>query len=139
MKMKRTYSELRRLTSFEDRFHYLQLKGSVSAETFGVERYLNQQFYRSKQWKDIRTEVIARDEAMDLGIPGREIFEARNIIVHHMNPMTPEELHHGEEHILDPEFLISTTLRTHNAIHYGDSSSLIQLPVERRPGDTRLW
>ncbi len=137
--MIRTYSELRRISSFEDRFHYLQLKGSVGEQTFGVERYLNQQFYRSRQWKDIRNEVIARDEAMDLGIPGFEIYEARNVIVHHMNPMRSEDLDSGEDHILNPEYLISTTLRTHNAIHYGDASLLLKPVVERMPGDTRLW
>lgn len=135
----RTYSELRRITDFEARFHYLQLKGAVGESTFGFERYLNQQFYRSKQWKLMRNEVIARDEAMDLGIPGYEIYEARNIIVHHMNPMRPEDIESGEDHILDPEYLISTTLRTHNAIHYGDASLLSKPLVERRPGDTRLW
>lgn len=135
----RTYSELRRITSFENRFHYLQLKGEVGAQTFGVERYLNQQFYRSRQWKDIRTEVIARDEAMDLGVPGFEIYEARNVIVHHMNPMRPQDLDEGIEDVLNPEYLISTTLRTHNAIHYGDASLLALPPVERRPGDTLLW
>jgi hypothetical protein len=137
--MIRTYSDLSRITSFEDRFHYLQLKGSVGESTFGFERYLNQQFYRSRQWKLIRNEVIARDEARDLGVPTFEIYEARNIIVHHMNPMRSEDLESGEGHILDPEFLISTTLRTHNAIHYGDASLLAKPFVERRPGDTRLW
>lgn len=135
----RTYTELRRISSFEDRFHYLQLKGAVGAQTFGVERYLNQSFYRSRQWKEVRNEVIARDEACDLGVKGFDIFEARNVIVHHMNPMTPEELYHGEEHVLNPEYLICTTLRTHNAIHYGDASLLALPPVERRPGDTLLW
>lgn len=137
--MIRTYSELSRIVDFEDRFHYLQLKGAVGEATFGFERYLNQQFYRSRQWKLIRNEVIARDEARDLGVIGFEIYEARNIIVHHMNPMKTEDLESGEDHILNPEYLISTTLRTHNAIHYGDASLLVKPVVERRPGDTRLW
>lgn len=137
--MIRTYSELSRITSFEDRFHYLQLRGSVGEATFGFERYLNQQFYRSRQWKLIRNEVIARDEARDLGVPTFEIYEARNVIVHHMNPMRVEDLESGEDHVLDPEYLISTTLRTHNAIHYGDASLLAKPLVERKPGDTRLW
>jgi hypothetical protein len=137
--MIRTHTELRRISSFEDRFHYLQLKGAVGSETFGTERYLNQQFYRSRQWKEVRTEVIARDIACDLGVPGFDIFEARNVIVHHMNPMRPEDLDQGLDHILNPEFLICTTLRTHNAIHYGDASLLALPPVERRPGDTKLW
>lgn len=137
--MIRTYTELRRIESFEERFNYLQLKGAVGEATFGVERYLNQQFYRSRQWKEVRNEVIARDEARDLGVDGYDIFEARNVIVHHMNPMTPGQLHDAEDHILNPEYLICTTLRTHNAIHYGDANLLLLPPVERRPGDTQLW
>jgi hypothetical protein len=133
----RTYSELRALNNFADRYRYLRLRGSVGETTFGFERHLNQQFYRSKQWKDIRHEVIARDEACDLGVEGYDIYD--QVIVHHMNPMAPVDIIHSEGHILDPEFLISTTLKTHNAIHYGDESLLAQPLVERRPGDTRLW
>lgn len=133
----RSYSELRRIPTFEERFDYLQLKGSVGAKTFGFERYLNQQFYRSTQWRQTRDIVIARDLGMDLGIEGYEIYD--RIIIHHMNPMTAEDIENGEGHILDPEFLITTCHNTHNAIHYGDASLLPQILVERRPGDTKLW
>lgn len=133
----RTYSELQDLDNFADRYRYLRLRGSVGEPTFGFERYLNQQFYRSRQWKELRHEIIARDEACDLGIPGYDIYD--QVIVHHMNPMLPRDIIHSEGHILNPEFLISVTLRTHNAIHYGDESLLAQPLVERRPGDTRLW
>lgn len=133
----RTYSELQRCNTFEDRFHYLKLGGSVAASTFGFDRYINQTFYRSRQWRDIRNHVIARDEGMDLGCPGYEIYD--RVIIHHMNPMSPEDIQHGDDSILDPEFLITTTHRTHNAIHYGDASLLVRPLVERRPGDTTPW
>lgn len=135
--MIRTYSELRRIHSFEERFEYLSLKGSVGRATFGFDRYINQQFYTSRQWRQLRNEVIARDEGMDLGIDGYEIFD--RIIIHHMNPMSVEDIDEGNAHILDPEFLITTTHRTHNAIHYGDKKLLAQPFVERRAGDTSLW
>ena len=133
----RTFKELSRLDTFQDRFRYLQLRGTVGHPTFGSERYLNQQFYRSAEWKRIRNQVIARDEGCDLGVFGYEIHD--RIYIHHMNPMTAEELHHGDPRVLDPEFLISTTHRTHNAIHYGDEKLLIQPLIERTPGDTKLW
>lgn len=133
----RSYSELRRLTDFNTRYKYLQLSGSVGASTFGFDRYMNQQFYRSSEWRQVRQEVIARDEGMDLGIPGYEIYD--RIIIHHMNPMRAEDIEHGSSDILNPEYLISTTHKTHNAIHYGDESLLARPLVERRPGDTRLW
>lgn len=106
-------------------------------QTFGHERYMNQRFYTSREWRDIRHEVIARDEGMDLGVPDYEIYD--KIIIHHMNPMTPDEIEHGSREILDPEFLITTTHRTHNAIHYGDERQLPRQLIERRPGDTKLW
>lgn len=133
----RKYGELRRLETFEERFDYLQLNGQVAEATFGFDRYLNQQFYRSTQWRHIRNQVIARDLGLDLGVEGNEIFERP--LVHHMNPMTVDDVQRGSEDILNPEFLITTSHITHNAIHYGDRS-LLRLPlVERRPGDTRLW
>lgn len=135
--MIRSYSELRRLDSFIDRFRYLQLRGDVGASTFGFDRYMNQQFYRSREWRQLRQHVIARDQGCDLGLDGYEIFD--RIYIHHMNPMTVEDIEHGNESILDPEFLISTTHKTHNAIHYGDEKLLPQPIVERRPGDTKLW
>ena len=135
--MIRTYSELIRRSTFDDRYNYLRLRGEVGRPTFGFDRYLNQRFYTSRQWKQIRDKVIARDYGMDLAVEGYEIFD--RIIIHHMNPMQAEDIEHGDEVILDPEFLITTTHRTHNAIHYGDASQLVQPLVERRPGDTRLW
>lgn len=135
--MIRTYSQLKSYTTFEERYNYLQLNGSVGEMTFGFERYMNQQFYRSKEWRDIRHTVIARDDGCDLGIPGYEIFDRP--IVHHMNPMRPENLIHGDSDILNPEYLILVTHQTHNAIHYGDASRLARPLVERQPGDTRLW
>lgn len=135
--MNRTYSELRRLLTFEDRFEYLRLGGAVGRATFGFERYVNQSFYRSAEWKRVRHQVIARDLGLDLGVEGHEIHD--RVIIHHMNPMSVDEIENGEAHILDPNFLITTTHRTHNAIHYGDYSLLPKPIVERRPGDTRLW
>ena len=133
----RHFCELRRFDSFSDRYNYLQLKGTVGQSTFAFERYINQSFYRSRQWKLVRDEVIARDNGCDLGVDGFEIFD--RIIIHHMNPMTSEDIESGEETILNPDFLITTTHRTHNAIHYGDEKLLVQPLDERRPGDTRLW
>ena len=135
--MIRTYSELRRLTDFEDRYRYLALRGSVGRSTFGFDRYINQQFYTSTQWRQIRHHVIARDLGCDLGVEGYEIHD--RIYIHHMNPMTVDDIVHGEDSILDPEFLISTTHRTHNAIHYGDERLLPRPLTERRSGDTKLW
>lgn len=133
----RTYDELVRINSFEKRFKYLSLRGGVGDATFGHERYLNQQFYRSREWRHIRQVVIARDLGMDLGVEGHEIYD--KIIIHHMNPMSIEDVENGNSAILDPQYLITTTHRTHNAIHYGDASLLPQPLVERRPGDTKLW
>lgn len=133
----RTYSELRRLNTFTERYDYLRLKGVVGEPTFGYERYHNQRFYTSRQWKIVRDHVISRDLGLDLGAEGFVIHD--RIIIHHMNPMTPEDIIHGDESILDPEFLITTTHKTHNAIHYGDASLLTQVLIERRPGDTKLW
>ena len=133
----RSFQELQSYSSFEDRYEYLALKGSVGRETFGFERYLNQRFYTSKEWRDVRHYVIARDEGCDLGIPGFDIHD--KIIIHHMNPMVASDIDQGNFDILDPEYLISTTLSTHNAIHYGTISSTNRGPVERRPGDTLLW
>ena len=135
--MIRTYSELRRLTDFEERYKYLALRGSVGRSTFGFDRYINQQFYTSTQWRQIRHHVIARDLGCDLGVEGYEIHD--RIYIHHMNPMTVDDIAHGEDSILNPEFLISTTHRTHNAIHYGDERLLPRPLTERRSGDTKLW
>lgn len=133
----RTYSELRSFQTFRDRYDYLQLKGSVGAMTFGHERFLNQEFYTSAEWKRARRIVIARDNGADLGMPGFEIHD--KVIVHHMNPMSPDVIIHGDEDILNPEYLISTSHSTHNAIHYGDYSLIPQPFVERSPNDTTPW
>lgn len=133
----RNYRELRRLETFDDRFDYLSLKGVVGESTFGFDRYLNQQFYRSREWRLLRDEVILRDEGCDLGIPGYEIHS--KLLIHHMNPVMKKEIIHRDPDLLNPDFLITTTIQTHNAIHYGDKSLLPRLFVERRRGDTKLW
>lgn len=133
----RTYSELMSLPTFEERFRYLSLTGTVGVSTFGFERYLNQSFYNSWEWRKIRDKIIVRDGACDLAIPGRDIFEG--IRVHHMNPITVEAFENGDDSILNPEFLICTSLGTHNAIHFGDRRLPSRLPTERRKGDTKLW
>ena len=135
--MIRTYSELRRLETFEERYHYLALRGSVGESTFGFDRYINQHFYTSREWRQLRHYVITRDLGCDLGIDGYEIHTG--LIVHHMNPMGADDITHGDSNILNPEFLITTTLRTHNAIHYGDEKLLPKIHVDRRRGDTKLW
>lgn len=137
MSTNRTYRELRRLKTFIERYEYLRIAGRVGAETFGFDRWINQRFYRSQEWKTARDYVIVRDDGCDLGIPGYEIHSG--LIVHHMNPLSVEDLRHGEEWIIDPNFLITTSLRTHNAIHYGDESLLPRGPVIRKFGDTTLW
>lgn len=133
----RTYSELVKLRSFEDRYRYLKIGGRVGEETFGYERYLNQILYRSQRWKDARNEVIVRDKGCDLGIEGYEI--RGRILVHHMNPITIEDIELERDIVFDPEVLISTTHNTHNAIHYGDESLLILAPVVRTLHDTCPW
>lgn len=136
MTMNKTYSELMKLETYEERFEYLKLSGAVGRETFGFDRYLNQAFYTSPEWKKARDTVIVRDNGCDLGVEGYEIRQKP--IIHHMNPITKEQVENRDPIIFDPENLITCTHRTHNAIHYGDSS---QLPItkERRPGDTKLW
>jgi hypothetical protein len=133
----KTYSELRRIESFEDRFRYLALYGRVGVVTFGFDRHINQAFYHSKQWADMRHDVIARDKGCDLGVEGYEIYA--ELLIHHMNPMVAGDIVEDDSSILDPEYLITTTRRTHNAIHYGDERLLPRRLVERRPGDTKLW
>jgi hypothetical protein len=131
------YSDLRRLRTFEERYAYLRLTGSVGESTFGYDRIFNQQFYMSREWRRARDEVLIRDNGCDLGIPGREIQD--RVLVHHMNPLKPEDLAQGRFEIIDPEFLICTEHATHNAIHFGDESKLRLTPEPRRPGDTSLW
>lgn len=133
----RRYSELKRLDTFEDRYRYLALRGKVGDSTFGFDRHINQMFYRSYEWRQIRHHVIARDNGCDLGIPDHEIFT--NLHIHHMNPMVVEDIIHGDDSILDPEFLITVSQRTHNAIHFGDERMLPRPLTPRLPGDTKLW
>lgn len=138
MSMKiRTYSELIELETFEERFEYLSLRGQIGCETFGFNRWINQRFYTSQQWRNLRRDVIVRDNACDLGIADREIHS--RLIVHHMNPLQESDIVHGTRRALDPEFLICTTHDTHNAIHFGDAALLTKPYVPRRPGDTKLW
>lgn len=133
----RSYTELSRLRIFEDRYKYLALRGRVGEPTFAFDRYLNQQFYTSRQWRSLRQQVIVRDQGCDLGIEGYEIHSG--LYIHHMNPMTVDDITNGNPETLDPEFLITCTHQTHNAIHYGDESLLKKSFVPRQPGDTKLW
>lgn len=135
--MIRRYSELRRFQTFEERFDYLKLKGEVGQATFGFDRWVNQRFYKSELWKNARNSVIIRDNGCDLGIFGREIYGT--ILIHHLNPMSMEDIIHGEEWICNPEFLITTTPITHNAIHFGTDKLLPKVVIERSPNDTKLW
>lgn len=135
--MIRTYSELITLPTFEERFQYLKLNGVVGEDTFGFDRYLNQMFYNSKEWKDIRDYVIIRDNGCDLGVEGHEIHG--RILIHHMNPINKNDILARSEFLLDPEYLISTYKVTHNAIHYGDENLLITEPIDRTINDTCPW
>ena len=133
----RSYSELIQLPTFEERFAYLAIRGVVGCETFGFNRYVNQQFYMSRGWRTARRDAIARDGACDLAIPDREIHS--RLIVHHMNPLTQKDIEQGTWLALDLENLVCTTHNTHNAIHYGDANQLAQPFAPRRSGDTKLW
>lgn len=136
MKIK-TYSELITLPTFEERFRYLQLDGTVGKSTFGFDRYLNQKFYTSKEWKKIRNEIILRDNGLDLGIEDHPIVG--KIYIHHMNPIMAKDIVDQTRYLLDPEFLICVSHITHNAIHYGDENLLPRPLIERRPNDTCPW
>ena len=139
MKKLRTYSELCRLATFEERFEYLKLGGKVGVDTFGYDRIFNQMFYRSNEWLTPRSHVIARDLGCDLGMPDREIPDGVRIIVHHMNPITLDDIMNASPFLFDEEYLITTVLNTHNAIHYGNRSLLMLDPIERRRNDTCPW
>lgn len=134
----KTYNELMKFSTFEDRFNYLKLDGKVGSETFGLERYLNQLFYKNSLWLDVRNEVIVRDNGCDLAIPEMEILSSK-IIVHHLNPITIEDIVNRSDTLLNPDFLITTSLHTHNAIHYGDIASVKTFFPDRRPNDTCPW
>ena len=133
----RTYSELITIPTFTERYEYLRLSGRVGEETFGFDRYLNQIFYRTKEWKSIRDHVIIRDNGCDLGVDGHEIYGP--ILIHHMNPISKEDILQRSDFLLNPEYLISTVKGTHDAIHYGDGSMLITVPIERQKNDTCSW
>lgn len=132
----RCYTDLRLLSTFDERYEYLKLGGEVGKDTFGFDRWINQRFYKSPEWKQIRRDVIIRDEGRDLGVEGYEL--QNGIYVHHMNPMLPKDIVNAEDWILNPEFLICVSFNTHNAIHYGDKSLLPKI-IERRPNDTCPW
>lgn len=133
----RRYSEIRRLGSYEERFEYLKLHGAVGRATFGFDRYINQKFYTSYEWKQARESVIIRDNGCDLGVRGYEIYQG--VLIHHINPVAVEDIIHGEDWIFDPEFLITTTQHTHNAIHFGNMQLLPKIVTARIPNDTKLW
>lgn len=135
----RTYSELIQFETFEERFRYLKLDGRVGEETFGFDRWLNQKFYKDPEWLSIRDFVIVRDCGCDLGLLDREIPEGVKILIHHMNPISKEDILRRTKRLLDPEYLITTIKLTHDAIHYGDDNILYVEPVERRVNDTCPW
>ena len=135
--MIRTYEELSRLKTFEERFEYLKLNGEVGKDTFGFDRIFNQIFYKSKEWRSVRNQVIIRDNGCDLGSEGHDIYG--KIIIHHMNPISIKDIETNSEFLLNPDYLICTSHQTHNAIHYGDESLLFQAPVERYMNDTCPW
>lgn len=134
----RTYSELTKLTTFKERFNYLSLNGQVGKDTFGFDRIFNQKFYTSKEWRHIRDLVIVRDNGCDLGIEGYDIV-GQNLIIHHINPISLEDIESKSDILLNPEYLITTTHNTHNAIHYGDDKLLITGPIQRSKNDTCPW
>lgn len=133
----KTYDELITFPTFEERYNYLRLVGKVGEETFGYDRYLNQMFYRSKEWKRIRDIVILRDNGCDLGVEGYDIFD--RVFIHHMNPLTPDDIKHTSTNLMDTRYLITVSFNTHQAIHYGDRTNLIMVPNERHPNDTCPW
>lgn len=137
MKKIRSYSEMIRLETFEERFDYLKLLGSTGISTFGFDRYINQRFYRSLEWKRTRQDVILRDSASDLAMLDRPIYS--KIFIHHINPLTSEEFIEASDFLFDLENLVCCSLNTHNAIHFGNENSLHSLPIKRKKGDTRLW
>lgn len=134
----RTYSELIKLPTFKERFEYLKLGGVIGEETFGFDRYLNQMFYKSREWKKLRNDIIVRDNGCDLAMPDHEIID-QTILIHHMNPITKEDILNMTEFVLNPEYLICTILNTHNAIHYGNSDLLYQEPIVRYKNDMCPW
>lgn len=137
MRNLKTYSQLIKLKSFDDRYEYLKLSGEVGVSTFGFDRHINQLFYKSYEWRSIRRDVIIRDNGCDLGVDGYDIYTT--LLIHHMNPITQKDIMHGDPAIIDPEYLITTTKKTHNAIHFGDSRYEPSVVIERSANDTQLW
>lgn len=135
----KTYSELMSFKTFEERYRYLRLGGRVGEDTFGFDRYLNQVFYKSDIWRSVRNEVIIRDCGCDLGCIDHEIPDGVKILVHHMNPITKEDISFNTDFLTNPEYLITTIKRTHDAIHYGDDSLIFSMPIDRSPNDTCPW
>jgi hypothetical protein len=135
--MNRSYSELSQIKGFVERYNYLRVHSQVGVATFGYERWLNQMFYTSREWRDVRQEVIARDLGCDLAVQGHEVVH--KVFIHHMNPIRIQDLRGHDDSVIDPEYLITVSLRTHNAIHYGTADQLEKPMVQRRPGDTKLW
>src|SRR5215469_161466 len=135
--MTKSYTELSRLVTFEERYAYTRVHSSIGLATFGFDRWMNQAFYTSREWRHVRQVVIARDCGRDLGVEGYEL--AGSVAIHHLNPITVEELKRGEAAVLDPEYLISVSHLTHNAIHFGRELPRRATVVQRRPGDTKLW
>jgi hypothetical protein len=135
--MIRCYSDLIQLETFKERYYYLKLHGKVGEDTFGFDRYVNQSLYKSSKWKRTRSQVIIRDNGCDLGIEGHELDNY--IVIHHMNPLTLEDIEEERDVVFNPEYLISCSSRTHKAIHFGDENLLPKDFVERRPNDTCLW
>ena len=133
----KTYSELILLPTFEERFKYLQLNGRVGDDTFGFDRYINQKFYRSAEWKRIRDYIIIRDNGCDLAADGYEIHG--RILIHHMNPITISDIKFSTEYLMNPDYLICVTHNSHNAIHYGDEKQIITGPIVRTKNDTCPW
>lgn len=136
----RTYSKLIQIPTYLERYRYLKLGGGVGEETFGWERYLNQHFYRSREWREFRRQIILRDQGCDLADPDHEFAPGEQIYIHHMNPITTKDIVNQTEYLMNPEYVISCRHRTHQAIHYGDESMILELePVVRRPNDTCPW
>ena len=133
----RTYEELITFQTFEERFNYLRIKGRVGEDTFGADRYLNQMFYRSKEWKRIRDIVILRDNGCDMGVEGYDVYE--KAVIHHMNPLSIDDIAHASDNLMNPRYLITVSFNTHQAIHYGTELNLITFPKDRRPNDTCPW
>lgn len=135
----RTYNELMRFSTFEERFNYLKIGGRIGIETFGGSRFLNQDFYRSREWRNLRNYIFSRDNGCDLACDGYDIFDWKVVRIHHMNPIEIEDIEESTDFLTDPNFLITTVEKTHKAIHYSNDIFIPNIVVERRPNDTCLW